>query len=336
MTDKELYKRVFQRFRASEQTRDYIMNMAKEKSFPAKGRKRFAVIVVAAALIVAVPLTALAATNTNLAGWFDSVWHAVTGAQLNEVQTNTITKMTSDVGQSKTVNGTTVTVDSLLLGSDDVHLMLDVKVPGANLDSSMKYGFEHINVSAKQGQSDSVSGPEGFSIESYTVDKAKSEVNLVVDYNTSLPKDGDLNGRNITLQLKNFGTGSPTDFTVVTQGDWSFDIPLQRASKMKTLSLGDANVMGYIAETEKMSPIEFHNIRINETGLSYEYDAQNISYIFEITAVLKDGTKVATGNGSGYISADGKTWTESYQWLVPINVDDLKSIMVYNTEIPIG
>lgn len=336
MTDKELYKRVFQRFRASEETRTYVMNRIEEEKEPAESRKRLAAILVVAALIVAVPLTAFAAANTDLAGWFSNVWHAATGTQLSQGQVDTITEMTSQVGQSQTVNGTTVTVDSLVLGDNSVRLLLVVEAAGVDLDASLKYGFEAIDVSVTPEPSDGAPGVAGYGVESYTVDKTENKVNLVVNYNMTLPRDDDLNGKHIVLRLKNFGTGTHSEFKVLTSGEWDFDIPLQRAGEMKTLLLGDAEVMGYNVETDTQSAVELHDIRINATGISYEYDAQKVSYSFQITAVLKDGTRVAVSTGAGHISADMTTWNDSFQWLVPIDVDELKSILVYDTEIPIG
>jgi hypothetical protein len=64
-----------------------------------------------------------------------------------------------------------------------------------------------------------------------------------------------------------------------------------------------------------MTDIELHDISVSSTGIRYSYQSTDQTHQFHINAILKDGTEVRTSGGSGSLSADGKTWMDSYTWL---------------------
>ena len=328
MYDRALYRETFSRLHASPETRRNIMNLS-EKHVRRFRPARVAAVVAAAALL---SITAMAAAfGGGILDWFGREWDSRTGRPLGESQAETIQRLTQPVGESVTDGGITVTVDSITVGTDSLWALL--KVSGMTFSPEEKYGFGTVSV-------DLHPDPAAVGVTTYTaqlvgVDQ-DGNLNLILKYFSTLPTDAQLSAGGCTLELTLTGLAEGTyggeGADLAAEGTWRFSIPLTVESRSPVVTIPQAQLPAGQREADGSvrGPVSLTDIQISATGIRFSADA----YVSDVSAVLKDGTEVRTSGGGGGQHRDG-TYTFSYTWAVPVDVEDIAALRFGETEVPV-
>lgn len=301
--------------------------------------KRIITFALAAALILALGVTALAATGAldNILGWFGNQWRALTGKDISETQAQTIMDLTGEVGLSAKDNGITVTAQSITLGDSSAVLLFTVGVDDVTLSADAKYGFDTFwcDMGSEDGQ---LPGDRGVSQSFYMVDPAKNLAYIVVKYDGGLPVADIMSGDSLmTVELSGL-VESGVDGAMLRSydGHWEFEIALDADLLPSSLSIESAIVQGktYVSNYLPSRSVDLiiRDISITSTGISFVMDA-GYEGEWSITAVLTDGTKVKTSTGSGYLMSDNETYAYSFVWQVPVSLRELDYIEFYDAKL---
>ena len=125
---------------------------------------------------------------------------------------------------------------------------------------------------------------------------------------------------------------------MITEGVWEFNFTIDRSQPPATISLPDTEVMAMNLELREEAPIILKNIELTNTGIRFQYDYQEGTYSMEahLEVVLKNGATIGYSGGSGTPLGDGTTLNCSYQWMIPVNLDEVQAIRIGSVEIPVG
>lgn len=333
MYDRELYREAFFRLHTSPETRRNIMNLS-EKHTRRFRPARVAAVVAAAAVL---SITAMAAAfGGGILDWFGREWDSWTGQSLGESQAETIQRLTQPVGESVTDGNITVTVDSITVGTDNLWALL--KVSGMEFSNREEYGFADVSVEITPDPADLSAnvGVVSYGTQLMGVDE-NGDLNLILEYFATLPTDAQLSVGGCTLELTltgltegEYGGEKPE---TAAEGTWRFSIPLTVESRAPVVTIEKAEVPSWSPATDEYSsePVTLTDIRISDTGIRFRASGEFIS---DVSAVLKDGTEVRNSGGGGGVDEDG-TYTFSYTWVVPVNVEDIAALRFGETEIPV-
>lgn len=122
----DLYRKTFDEVHASEALRQEVLNMTKQEKAVVR-RQVPRMVLIAAIVVLALAGTALAAALPGIQEWFSQQWTKETGKAIEKDQMGIITGLTNAVGVSDTVDGVTVTVDSVTRGEDVLWLLLEAE-----------------------------------------------------------------------------------------------------------------------------------------------------------------------------------------------------------------
>lgn len=142
----------------------------------------------------------------------------------------------------------------------------------------------------------------------------------------------------ITLRLTNFVRNKNVKVDkVLAEGTWDFTFTLDRSQFPQTAKLPDTEMQIYDPYNQEDVSITITNIELTCTEIRFQYDYRNgeIDPPEPITAILDNGITVDCSSGSGYVLADDVTLACSYQWRIPINIDEVAAIQIGNTQIDI-
>ena len=348
MIDRKRYRETFSHLRASPETRRRILDMEMKQN---RRRPRLAPLALAAALVAVLAVTAMAAFSGTLKDWFAREWANRTGGEISEEQALVIDSLTEKVGESRTVGDVTVTVDSITVGGDALWALVDVA--GVDFSAKERYSFDGIYVEILPDPSEGAYGGASYSLGSIGMTE-DGAVRMLLEFSGIFPTGNQINAGGYTLELRLRDltlcrrAGEPDK--IIYEGEWSFSIPLTE-SMVPTIAI-DSAVVELGAGAEDMEDaaassgvtITLWDIRVTATGLSF-YTAYSddeavervqmaaLSYL-EAAVILTDGTEVTTGSGGGSRTEDGG-WYCTNQWPVPLNVEDIVSLRIGGTEIPV-
>lgn len=122
----DLYRKTFDEVHASEALRQEVLNMTKQEKAVVR-RQVPRMVLIAAIVVLALAGTALAAALPGIQEWFSQQWTKETGQPIHKDQMGLIDQLTDAVGVSATVDGVTVTVDSVTRGEDVLWLLLEAE-----------------------------------------------------------------------------------------------------------------------------------------------------------------------------------------------------------------
>ncbi len=305
-------------------------------------KKRLITFALAAALILALGVTALAAAGAldNILGWFGNQWGASTGKDISEAQAQTIMDLTGEVGLSAKDNGITVTAQSITLGDSSAVLLFTVCIDDVKLSADAKYGFDTFwcDLTSADGQ---LPGDRGVSQSFYMVDPATNQAYIVVKYDGGLPVADIMRGDCVMSVELGGLVESGVDGAALRNydGHWEFEIALDADLFPSSLSVESAIVQGktYVSNflPSRSVDLKIRDISITSTGISFVMDA-GYEGGWSITAVLTDGTKVKTSTGSGYLMPDNEAYAYSFVWQVPISLRELDYIEFYDAKLQLS
>ena len=291
------------------------------------------------AAIIALLLMGVAAAiyGSNIQSWFASQWEALTGQPMSNNQAAIIDHLSQNIGMSQFAEGITVRVDSATVGNDCFYLLL--RVSGVELSEKYDYGFEDFDSKIEPDPFTDASGVGGFGTQYLGLDNDGTALMLFkheyVGHNDTEPDNSPLD---ITLRLTNFVRNKNAKVDkVLVEGTWDFTFTLDRSQFPQIIKLPDTETQVYNSYKQENMSITITNIELTCTGIHFQYDYHNgeLDPLNPITAILENGITVDYSSGSGYVLADDVTLACSYQWRIPINIDEVAAIQIGNMQIDI-
>lgn len=273
----------------------------------------------------------------SIQNWFAHQWEIITGQTMNEEHSELLDHLSYDIGISQTVDEATVTVDSATVGDDCFYLLL--RVEGLQLSKKHNYGFEQYSMKISPDPLTGTAGVGSHGCQYFGLDGDGAALFLVKhDYVSRNGVTEDNRPLDITLYLSNFVQNKSAEQNkLLTEGTWEFEFSIDRSQFPATVKLPDTEVILTHLKTNEDVAVTVTNIELTCTGLRFQYDYKRgeIGLIDHITVLLDNGVTIDHSSGSGYPLADGTTLNCSYQWQVPINVDEVSAIQLGNVQIDI-
>ena len=301
--------------------------------------RRIPTVLIAAiiALLLMGVAAAAAIYGSDIQSWFASQWEALTGQPMSNDQAAIIDHLSQNIGMSRSAEGVTVRVDSATVGNDCFYLLL--RVSGVELSEKYDYGFEDFDSKIEPDPFTDASGVGGFGTQYLGLDNDGTALMLFKhEYVGHNDTEQDNSPLEITLRLTNFVRNKNVKVDkVLAEGTWDFTFTLDRSQFPQTAKLPDAEMQIYDPYKQEDVSITITNIKLTCTEIHFQYDYHNgeIDSLEPITAILDNGITVDCSSGSGYVLADDVTLACSYQWRIPINIDEVAAIQIGNTQIDI-
>lgn len=301
--------------------------------------RRLSGVMAAAILLMALLGCGVAAVvfGDSIQGWFGHYFELVTGQSMSQGQTAIIDHLSQEIGVSQTVGKVSVTVDSATVGDDTFFLLL--RVEGLRGSSRYSYGFDQINMSVSPDPLESAGGISSHGFQELGMDGDGATL-MMLEYNHT-SKAGfqeDTRPLDISLSLKDLMRSPHGDRRKMMQeGQWEFSFSLDRSRLPAPVSLPDTKVKSEQLDGTAGHPVLLTHMELTNTGLRFRYDYENgtlnISpYLF---AVLDNGVEIQTSGGGGSVMADGKTLNCSYQWMVPVDLEEVAFIRIGDSQLPV-
>ena len=334
---RNIYRVTFYQIHASEPQRKEVIEMTKQECAATAKRRFSKTALIAAALVVALAGTALAAASPTLRGWFEQKWAEKTGGPMTESQSLVIDSLTQKVGESVTSGDVTVTVDSITAGGSQIWALLDVE--GLEFDRNARYSFDRMRVDIVPDPSEGQFGGAGYGLGSIGITE-DGRCRMLLEFSAVISTGNQLNSGDYALEIDladliRCRTGGAED-EILYEGDWCFSISLTAESLSPVIILEKVVVPVKGLPDQEGADVNWdlvlRDVRITSTELSFIMDRPNP--FLEVTAILADGTEVEDVGRAGSARDDG-TWYAGFDWPVPLDVMDIAAIRVGDTEIPL-
>ena len=91
-----------------------------------------------------------------------------------------------------------------------------------------------------------------------------------------------------------------------------------------------------VLDTHEEIPVIVTNIELTNTGLRLQYTHEEETLSLsnqEIRVVLENGKIIGNNGGIGSPTEDNLAMKFSYQWLVPVNLNEVAVILIGKTEV---
>lgn len=309
-----------------------------DKHFVSK--RKLAIILLAATMVLLLVSCGVTAViyGDSIQDWFTQYWADITGQDMQEAQTAVISKLSQEIGVSATDGELEVTVDSAT-GSETIFYIL-LRVEGYPFGQRQIYGFEKKNLTA-----DPAAMPENLAVSSFGVRYLGIDENgaglFLVDYDFSASgEDAGMSAQlPITLELQNMTRRgrheSHKKEKTAVEGNWTLSFTLDRSRLPEKWELPDAEVTGRRRDTGENVPLMLTDLVLSNTGIRFSYDSDNSNteLFGGITVLLKDGTRIVDGQGTGVMEEDLTTRSYEWHWPIPLNMEDIVSVTISTTEI---
>lgn len=315
-----------------EEALSYNAEGSQRRPFP---RLSIVLIAAIAALFLMGAGAAAIIYGDSIQSWFRHDWEAITGRSMTKEQTAVIEHLSQEIDVSQTIGNATVTVDSATVGDD--HFFILLRIEGLQFSKKQSYGFETVNMHVKPDPLEGNDGIGGCGLQYHGLDGNGAALFLVeYNYASGAGYEKDTSPLDIALSLENLIENAHTDEEeLLMEGEWNFNFSLDRSTLPEVINLPDTEVMAMDLEKQELVPVTITNIELTSTGLRFRYDYADgtLSMEAHISAVLDHGVTIQDGGGAGTPSDDGKTLNCSYQWLVPINLDEVSFVYIGETAI---
>lgn len=249
-------------------------------------------------------------------------------------QTAIINKLSQKIGISDSDNNLTITVDSAT-GSEKIYYIL-VRVEGYSFDHRYQYSFDTRRLDV-----DKDSLPDALRIGSYGIrylgtDTDGSGLFLIdLSFGTLDVETENIEELPIILSLENMTRRSNQQEKIVNEGQWTFSFTLDRSQLPEKITLPDLQVNGVNVDTGETLPVTLTDIVLSNTGIQYKFDCNHgkIDVYGNISVLLKDGSRINDGQGTGIIEDDNETHIYTWHWSIPIDIEEVSSITIAGVDI---
>lgn len=275
--------------------------------------------------------------GNGIQNWFRHYWELLTGQQMSDEQAATIDHLSQGIGLQQTAGDITVTVDSATIGYNNFFLLL--RVDGVAFSGKYAYGFEKVTVDTTPDPTDAGNAISGYGFQYHGID-GDGSILLLMDYSYAggIENTRDTYPVNISLTLENLLQSPNMDKEkLVASGQWHFEFSLDQSKEIEIIRLPDTEIMVMDLEKQVPVPVTIENIELTNTGLRFQYDCQDGTLTLEshIDILLQNGNRISTGGGSGIVSEDGRTLKNSFQWEIPVNLNEAACVQIGDTQIAV-
>ena len=337
MDEREVYELAFSGVEAPARLREKIRRMGAGQT----GQFHFArrLSTAAAAAVVLLFLLGCAVVGTvygrSIQSWFAHYWQAVNGQEMSQGQAAVIDRLTQDIHQSQTVDGVTVTVDSATVGDDSFFLLL--RVEGAAFSKRWGYRFEDAVMEISPDPIEGDDGLGGYGFQYQGLDGDGSALMLMdMGYASARGFQADTSPLEVELTLTDLVESGGNRTEVLAEGTWSFSFTLDRSRIPAPVALPDAVIELNDRGSGTAIPVEVTDLQVTNTGVRFRYSPSGAALDeLRVTLILEDGTKIRDGGGFGTGMEDGESMYVSYQWPVPVDLDQAAALRIGDKEIPI-
>lgn len=309
---------------------------------PTRLGRRLPLALIAAMMALLVGCTvAIAVYGDSIQNWFRHQWETITGQSMSEEQIAVIDHLSQKIGESQTIGDVTVTVDSATVGDDTFFLLL--RVEGLSFSDKHSYEFDKISMRLEPDPLDHNGGIGGYGFEYQGLD-GDGAVLLLMDYRYAGAdhhvKDSD--PLRVILYLQDFVQDAHTDKQkVMAEGIWNYTFTLDRTHLPVAISLPDTKTMVMDRLANEEVPIMLTNIELTNTGIRFQLDhhgndrEDSLNFADRLSAVLENGAVIRNSGGVGSSLEDGSALRYSYQWQIPLNLDEVRAIQIGSAQISV-
>ncbi len=271
----------------------------------------------------------------HIQSWFSHCWEVITGQPMSEDHLAVIEHLSQKIEISQTVGDVTITIDSATVGDDNFFLLL--RVDGMDFSDRHSYDFQHVRMETKP---DPLADGAfvGYGIDYLGLDGDGTPLLLLnYEYAGGNSYMQDSRPLEVWLTLQNLVKDAHTDNQeTLLEGDWYFSFAINRSQSPEVILLPDTEVMAIVLDTHEEIPVTVTNIELTNTGLRLQYPHEEGTLSLsnqEIKVVLENGNTIGNNGGIGNPTEENIAMDFSCQWLVPVNLDEVASILIGETEI---
>ncbi len=274
----------------------------------------------------------------NIQNWFGYYFSETTGHEMSQSQAELIDHLSQNIGQSQTIDGTTVTVDSVTMGDDSFFLLL--RVEGAELSKRYGYDFDNVVLEVSPNPLTWEDGIGGYGTDFLGLDGDGAALFLIDhSYTTAEPFTTDTTPLEVHLVLNDFMRSPRTEKRkMITEGVWEFDFSIDRSKPPETVSLPDTQVTAQNLHTQEDGTVLLTDLVLTNTGIRFRYDYQDGTYDLaaHIQIQLKNGATIHYKEGSSILMDDKTTLNCSYHWQIPVELDEVQAVLFDDIAIPVS
>lgn len=319
----------------------YILEAAPMAVGMGSSRKRIMALILAAALalfLVSCGVVAYVYGN-SIQSWFGFYWHRITGQEMEVEQTAIIDHLSQEIGVSSTIGEVTVYVDSATVSEDVFYLL--IRVEGIPFSPRKDYEFRERNIEISPDPMAEAGGMGSFGVRFLGIDGDGSAL-FLIDHQCS-PYSGFEDGTEdyeISLVFSDLIIRNRSKTKMIAEGEWSFQFTLDRSAVPESIHLPDTVVPGIDLNTGETIDLLLTDIVLTNTGIRFTYLSNNGSIEIQrnlhwITPMLEDGDRIEDGTGSGVPIVGTNLLSYSWHWPIPVDLEDIVSVWIGDTEIVI-
>lgn len=301
--------------------------------------RRLSTALIAAILALLLMGAGIAAViyGDSIQNWFGHYWEEITGQPMSEKHIAVIDRLSQEIGVSQTVGGTTITVDSATVGDDNFFLLL--KIDGMTFSDKYSYDFQRVDMETspdplKDGAF------VGYGIDYLGLDGDGAAL-LLLNYEYASDKVFAQDSRplQVWLTLQNLAKDAHTSQEeVLLEGDWYFSFAIDRSRPLEVISLPNIEIMAMVLDEQVEVPVTLTNIELTNTGLRFQFDHEQGTLSLsnqKISIILKNGNIIDNNGGIGNVTEGNGAMSFSCQWHVPVNLDEVSSVVIGGTAITV-
>ena len=304
-------------------------------------RKKITALILAAALALFLVSCGVVAViyGDSIQSWFGFYWNRITGQDMEVEQTAIIDHLSQDIGISSTSGEVTVSMDSATVSEDIFYLL--IRVEGIPFSHRKSYDFKERDIKIRPDPAAETGGMGSFGIRFLGLDGDGSAL-FLMDHQSS-PYSGFEDGTEdyeISLILTDLITQNRSKTITVAEGVWSFQFTLDRSAVPESIHLPDTVVPGIDLNTGESVDVILTDMVLTNTGIRFTRLSNNGSIDLHpdhhwIAVELENGSRIEDGTGSGVPIAGTNLLSYSWHWPIPLDLKNIVSVWIGDTEIVI-
>lgn len=344
MNHKNIYKETFQVIQPSGELKKTILTMENGTTGRKNGYvKRFSGMAAAiVAIVLVVGAASFAAANYTVRHWLIKQWELYTGQSPSPGQATEIARLSQQVDQSATLDGITVTLDSITVSGGSYWILC--KVSEGNFNHADYFFSPNVlfvnadnpgfSLAADCSEKMAVVGDDGilyFTLQGFVeADMVEQGMNLS-DGTWTMSIDLNCIGVEEFFQNDIEALDNPVY-------SWEFEVPISPVAEdpEQNVELEPVTVTGRIRLTGEKKEVVLEDIRITSTGMTFQVigEGEDIS-IDAPVLILKDGSRIEGNSMNLFVDTSQRKYPVVCQWIAPIDLKDVTAVCIGETEIAI-